>query len=369
MKSVALSICCSTLALACGAAIDTDATSGVTNWLTCDSDGECSAVADGLCDEDGYCVDADGKRVTREASELEAEPEVQADEEDGEARAPEPVSMSGVDGGSMTPSESQDVGIDAGATVEIADGSSGAEGGAMNATPVPEDPYAPREGSFNVLVFSKTTEFRHISSIITGQALLEDIAEEWDFSVEFTETNENFTVEGLSQFELVFFLNTTGNILTDVEESAFEEWMTGHNGAFVGTHSATDTERGWPFYSDVTGQYYSGHGPAGTVGTIDFEPTLLDHPALVGLPNPWQRTEEWMLFDDHETWSTERGFQILGRKTADGQPIIWTREWANFRSFYTGLGHDGTVFENDPEFRQHLTGGILWAVRREHWLQ
>jgi type 1 glutamine amidotransferase len=58
---------------------------------------------------------------------------------------------------------------------------------------------------------------------------------------------------------------------------------------------------------------------------------------------------------------------ILGRKQADNQPIVWAREFGNWRSFYTALGHDSAVFV-DPLVKQHVTGGILWAVRRDHLL-
>jgi type 1 glutamine amidotransferase len=230
------------------------------------------------------------------------------------------------------------------------------------------EPYEPREGTFNVLVYSKTAGFRHSGSINTGQALLQDIADEWGFSATFTESNELITVEGLSQFELVFFLNSTGDIFNANEQLAYETWMTEHNGAFAGTHAAADTENGWAFFSEVMGQYYNGHGPAGTSDQVQFDASLLNHPAVAGLPNPWQRVEEWMNFNDFQSWSVKPGFGILGTRASDGQPVAWVREWGNFRSFYTALGHDSAVF-TDNEFKQHLTGGLLWSVRREHWLQ
>jgi type 1 glutamine amidotransferase len=48
--------------------------------------------------------------------------------------------------------------------------------------------------------------------------------------------------------------------------------------------------------------------------------------------------------------------------------VSGVREWGGFRSFYTSLGHEQVVFE-DPSVKTHLTGGILWAVRRERLLQ
>ncbi len=229
-------------------------------------------------------------------------------------------------------------------------------------------PYSPREGSFKMLVYYKTAGFEH-NSIDAGKRMLQEIATEQGFEIKETKTNEDITFEGLSQYEIVFFMNSTGDIFNNQEQQAYEQWMTEADGAFAGVHSATDTENGWAFYSDVTGQYYSGHGNQGTQGQIQFEADMLDFPAVAGLPNPWSRQEEWYNFNQHQTWSAQPGFMILGRKAADGQPITWAREWGNFRAFYTAIGHDPAVFQNDNDVKRHLTGGIMWAVRREHLIK
>lgn len=226
--------------------------------------------------------------------------------------------------------------------------------------------FAPRSGSFKMLVYSRTTGFRHESSIRTGKQMLAEIADEQGFEVTMTETNEDITLARLSKYEIVFFLNTTGDVFNATEQQAFETWMTTRNGAFAGVHSATDTEVSWPFYQEVTGQYYDLHGPAGTPGQVVIEDAGLQFPGLSDLPNPWPRVEEWYRFNSHEEWSTKPGFTILARLEANNHPVVWTREYANFRSFYTSLGHDGAVFDKDEGVKRLITGGILWAVRREH---
>jgi type 1 glutamine amidotransferase len=241
-------------------------------------------------------------------------------------------------------------------------GGTGGSGGGAGGAP-PTGPYAPRTGTFKMLVYSKTAAFRH-DSIANGIAMLQTIATEQGFTVKTTETNEDITAEGLKQYEIIFFMNSTGDIFNATEQKAYEDWMTTQNGAFAGTHSATDTENGWSFYSEVTGQYYDGHGAANTSDTIKFEATAADFPAVKGIPNPWQRNEEWYKFNSYQQWSVKPGFKILGRKTADTQPITWAREWGNFRAFYSAIGHDKSVF-TDPVVKKHITGGIMWAVRRE----
>jgi type 1 glutamine amidotransferase len=234
----------------------------------------------------------------------------------------------------------------------------------------PVGAYAPRSGPFKMVVYSRTLGFRHDSAIVAGRTLLQQIADEQAFELVVTE--ENTFLADLDSIEVVFFLNTSGDVFDEDEQQLFEAWMA-LGGAFVGTHSATETETDWAFYSEVTGQYLDSHGPSGQAGTLELEPSMLDHPALQGLPNPWLRTEEWYRFDQHASWSTKPGFQILMRTAiegdpSDGHPAAWVREWENFRSFYTALSHEAATYQ-DALFKKHLTGGIMWAARRDHLLE
>lgn len=254
-------------------------------------------------------------------------------------------------GGSGTPAEGTGDGTPTEGTPEV----------------VPAGPYAPRTGRFQMLVYSRTTAFRH-DSIAQGKLMLQEIATEQGFDITETEVNDLITPEGLAPFEIMFFMNSTGDIFNQAEEAAFQQWMETRNGAYAGVHSATDTEQGWAFYKEMTGQYYDGHVNANTPGAIQFEANALQFPAVAGLPNPWQRNEEWYRFNSFQQWSGLPGLQVLGRKAADNQPIAWVREFGNWRSFYTGLGHDASAFR-DPAVKQHVTGGIMWAVRREQLMR
>lgn len=236
----------------------------------------------------------------------------------------------------------------------------------LQTPPGPTDPYAPRSGTFKMLVYSKTQAFRH-ASISAGVSLLRTLATEKGFSVVTTETNENFTSSGLAGFEIVVFMNTTGDVLDDAEQTAFQTWMTTKNGAWIGVHAAADTEPSWPWYHELDGQPYTMHSPSGTPNQVAFDPKYATHPAVRGLPNPWTLTEEWYNFSEYLSWQDKPGFQILGRKITDNQPIIWARQTDNYRSFYFGLGHEPATFSN-ADVKKMFTGAILWAVRREHLL-
>jgi type 1 glutamine amidotransferase len=231
-------------------------------------------------------------------------------------------------------------------------------------------PYAPRSGSFKALIYSEANFFVH-SSIREGQQMFADLASQFDFEITVPSPPDDFrfSVENLSSYELVVFLNTSGDILDSDEEAAFEEWMVAEQGAFVGIHAAADTEPSWAFYKELTGQYYDLHTACCTEAEIVWEPDALDFPVVRALPSPWTRTEEWFRFTALPTWSTKPGFKILGKVVVEGEthPVSFVREHDNFRSFYTSLGHEAPTFR-DPEVRTHIAGGLLWAVRRDQLL-
>ena len=45
-------------------------------------------------------------------------------------------------------------------------------------------------------------------------------------------------------------------------------------------------------------------------------------------------------------------------------PLCWTNEFEGARQWYTALGHDAETYD-DPTFRKHLRGGILWVLKVE----
>jgi type 1 glutamine amidotransferase len=247
-------------------------------------------------------------------------------------------------------------------------------GGTAGAT---TDPYAPRTGPFRVLAYSNTQiGYRHNYAIDAGRIMLMAMATKQGFEVTFSESPDDFSAESLAQYELLFGLNPSGNSLDQrpAERAAFEEWMVIKNGAFAGVHSSTDFMNGWDFWAEVTGQYHDGHDVccSGSEQGIQWEASAADFVAVAGLPSPWVRSEEWFYFKSWEQWSTKPGFRILSFVTTPmssplgggTRPVSYIREWGNFRSFYTSLGHDGSNYD-DPDFIHHVAAGIMWAVRRE----
>ena len=210
---------------------------------------------------------------------------------------------------------------------------------------------------YRVLVFTRTTGFRH-ASIPTGIATVRALGAEDGFAVTATEDPGAFRPAELAGYRAVVFLSTTGDVLDPAGRSALEAYVRG-GGGFVGVHSASDTEYGWPFYAELVGARFAGH-PAVQPVTVRFRPGAL----TAGLPATWRVTDEPYNFRGRP--QGVRVLATLDESTYSGgtmgadHPIAWTAEVGRGRSFYLGLGHPEAIYA-DPVFRRLLAGGIRYA--------
>src|SRR5690242_17904367 len=77
---------------------------------------------------------------------------------------------------------------------------------------------------FTILVFSKTTGFRH-DSIPDGIAAIHTLGAEHGFAVDATEDATTFTDGVLARYKAVVFLCTTGDVLDLEQKAAFERYI------------------------------------------------------------------------------------------------------------------------------------------------
>lgn len=213
-----------------------------------------------------------------------------------------------------------------------------------------------------VLVFSKTTGFRHDCIPVATEAVTE-MGKKYGFSVDATEDAGWFTDEKLANFDVVMFLCTTGDVFNDAQKSAFLKFL-GSGGGYVGVHSASDTEYKWPEYKSVVGAYFMSH-PQIQKALVKVEDR--NHPATAYVPREWWRTDEW--YDFHE--SPRGRVRVLasldqstyqGSKMKDDHPIIWCGEYGRGRTFYTGFGHTKESY-NEPDFQRSLSEAVIWSAQ------
>ena len=155
------------------------------------------------------------------------------------------------------------------------------------------------QARYNVLVFSRTTGFRH-DSIPEASAAVRALGDQNGFLVDATEDPSVFTDSTLAGYSAVIFLLTTGHILEADRQAAFERYIQAGNG-FVGVHSAADTEYDWPFYGSLVGAYFASH-PEIQTAVVHREDA--NHPSTASLPDLWVRTDEWYNFQNESARSS-----------------------------------------------------------------
>ncbi len=212
-----------------------------------------------------------------------------------------------------------------------------------------------------VLLFTKTTGFRH-TSIDEGVAAVCEVAGAEGIAADHTEDSTLFTDDTLAQYDAVVFLSTTGDPLAPDQQAAFERYIQA-GGGFAGIHAASDTEYDWPWYGGLVGAYFESH-PANQNATVKVSDP--NHPSTAGLPQRWQRFDEWYNFqsnprgDVHVLATLDESSYTGGADGAD-HPTAWCHEYDGGRSWYTGGGHTEESYE-EPLFRDHILGGIEWAA-------
>ena len=97
-----------------------------------------------------------------------------------------------------------------------------------------------------------------------------------------TEQSDAFADAILAKYKVVVFLSTTGDVLDEAQQAAFERYIHA-GGGFVGVHSATDTEYDWPFYGALIGAYFAGH-PDIQTATVQVE--SMGDPSTSALRDP-----------------------------------------------------------------------------------
>ena len=177
-------------------------------------------------------------------------------------------------------------------------------------------------------------------------------------------------------------MSTTGEILNDTQQAAFERYIQA-GGGFAGVHAASDTEYSWPWFGELVGGYFRSHPPGTPTAAVDIEDG--DEPSTTGLPTRWTRTDEWYNYQ-HPTTPVVNGnttvadysprarhVKVLatvdestydeqdGNTIDDDHPIAWCSDFDGGRSWYTGMGHTQASF-TDADFREHLLGGLRTAA-------
>lgn len=203
------------------------------------------------------------------------------------------------------------------------------------------------------------------------------------------------TPEYLDQFDGLMMM-TNGNLpLSDEQKEAIVDFVR-HGNGFVGVHNAALTLYDYPPFGEMLGGYFERTVAQERLFVLDVEDE--DHPATRMLGSSWPLVDEFYIYgkgvwdpDAPEenvdvlfghripvAFSRDRVNVLLSIDTRESDlsglshvseggdyPQAWYQEFGEGRSFYTSLGHTTRIWEHDPVFRAHLTGGIRWALGLE----
>jgi type 1 glutamine amidotransferase len=228
-----------------------------------------------------------------------------------------------------------------------------------------------------ILVFSKTTGFRHGESIEASLPIFQEIARRNGWFVYQTEEGGVFNEDQLKQFKSVIFNNSTGRVLNDEQKEALKKYVEA-GGALLGIHGAGDNSHHWPWYEEsLLGTRFSHHSlhPQFQKTEVHVEPAV-DTTFKKHLPSLWEQEDEWYVFFDQP-----KGAQVVsyinGEKIdANGNllwmrdknfgmgnyhPVAWYRAVGQGKSFYTSMGHSKEVWQ-EAAFVRLVENALQWST-------
>lgn len=231
-----------------------------------------------------------------------------------------------------------------------------------NGTQGPSKPHQKK-----ALVYTETQGYQHGVIDKAHNALRSEATKHgW----QLTRSDNHFSEERLTDYSVVIFFFTTtngGEILRADEKRALEDFIA-NGGGFVGVHSAADTYKHgrWPFYTELLGAEFKSH-PNIQEATVRFENR--QHPSTKHFKSDqWNLWDEWYNYDfaysaprsELTVLATVDENTYSGGENGNDHPIIWCHEYKGGRSWYSGLGHVDSNWDNS-DFLLHIIGGMEWA--------
>ena len=221
-----------------------------------------------------------------------------------------------------------------------------------------------------MLVYTKNGEGYVHENRGASVAAIEKLGKENGFEVSSSEDPAIFTSDSLWSFDAVIFSNTNNDGFdTEAQKAAFQQFISSGRG-FVGIHSASGSERNWPWFSQMIGGQFHRHPPL-----QPFNINVLNraHPSTSFLPEVWEWEDECYYFKelnpdiqvlmtaDLTTVDDQRRSEYPDDTFGDQFPLSWCHQFENGKQWYTALGHRSAHY-TDARFMAHILGGIQWVL-------
>ncbi|MFB3826749.1 MAG: ThuA domain-containing protein [Bryobacteraceae bacterium] len=193
------------------------------------------------------------------------------------------------------------------------------------------------------------------------------------FAVDASDDPAVFTDANLKRYRALVFSNSNNEAFaTDAQREAFKRYVEG-GGGLAGIHSATGSERQWPFFWSVMGGKFLRHPKFQSFTVRVKDP---NHPATKGIPATFEWADECyynenltpglrvLLVTDPAKLDDPKKSEYPGDRFGDSLPLAWCQTQFGGRQFYTALGHKKEDYTN-PILNRHILGGILWVLGRD----
>jgi type 1 glutamine amidotransferase len=197
------------------------------------------------------------------------------------------------------------------------------------------------------------------------------IAKHRGFQVDVSDDPAIFTPQNLKRYAVLVFSNTNNEAFaTPTQREAFQHFIEA-GGGLIGIHSASGSQRDWPYFAHVLGGKFLEHPTQQTLTVSLADPTSK---ITAGLPQSFDWNDECYFFSDlspdaHILLTVDRSkLKDLDKmKLAHPNdspallPVAWYQSVDGGREFYMGLGHRPDSYK-DPKLIQLLDQGLAWAA-------
>jgi type 1 glutamine amidotransferase len=223
-----------------------------------------------------------------------------------------------------------------------------------------------------VLIYTHNGKGYVHENISASVAALKKICSENGYAAESSDDPAVFDAARLKGISCIIFSNTNNEAFdTEAQKQAFVDYIHA-GGGFVGIHSASGSERKWPWFAAMLGGRFVRHPELQkfTIKVIDK-----NHPSTKSMNDTWQWEDECYYLDqlnpdihvllaaDLTTIKDEKKGTYPGTVFGDYFPLAWYHEFEGGRQFYTSLGHKSEYY-TDSTFLKHLAGGINWVMHQ-----
>ncbi|MFF2411599.1 ThuA domain-containing protein [Streptomyces sp. NPDC058092] len=223
--------------------------------------------------------------------------------------------------------------------------------------------------AFRALLFTRAVGYVH-GSIPAGIQMFKEEAAANNFEVVETADPAVFDTAKLKDFDVIVMLQNSGMVWdTDAQREAMQTYVRG-GGGVVAIHNTLDMgiEDTFPWWDEAIngGVHMPAHSPGVLQGTAKVADRV--HPSTAGLPERWERPEEWYNFDRNPrgdvhvlVTADETTYNPGGSAMGADHPISWCRNTEGGKVWATAMGHD-TASYSEAAFRTHVLGGVKWAA-------